>query len=170
MGRRSPESKSKKRAMQKVKRKLRYSQPSESGTMGTSEEAVGIDGDKAEDNDAVGEDMDVFEMNLDDSIQALQADQQEFSVQYLKDCRRKLLQKVTDYHKQLEDAKSMIVKLEYQKRQEIESIRMFYQNLMYAPTRSGRIIKASSTTSSAAVKIMKDLGLQYQYTGDAYIV
>ena len=97
-------------------------------------------------------------------------EQVEYSQDYLVDCRTKLIKKVTLYREQLEEAISNNARLTAKHRQEIESIRSFYKNLLHAPTRTGRIVKAACTTSNAAVKIMKELGLKYKYDGDSYYV
>ena len=119
---------------------------------------------------ACGEDMDVLEMSLEDSMKRLDPNSVHYSLEYLTDCRTKLIQKVAQYRQQLETSTSNNTKLIYKHRQEIERIRSFYQNLMHAPTRTGRIVKAACTTSHAAVKIMQELGLKYKYNADSYVV
>ncbi len=103
-------------------------------------------------------------------MKRLETNIQDYSPGYLIECREKLIGKVRKYRKQYEDAETENAKLVYKHRQDVERIRSFYQKLMYAPMRSGKIIKAASTTSSAAVEIMKELGLKYRYNGDTYIV
>ncbi len=106
-------------------------------------------------SDALGEDMNVFEMTVEDSMQCLETNVSHYSHGYLMECREKLVWKVKQYRKQCEDAVLQNTKLLYEHRQEIETIASFYQKLMSAPMQSGRIIKAASITSSAAVEIMK---------------
>ena len=58
---------------------------------------------------ACGEDMEVLEMSLEDSMKCLDPN----SVHYLTDCRTKLIQKVAQYRQQLETSTSNNTKLIY---------------------------------------------------------
>ena len=116
--------------------------------------------------------MDVLEMRIEDSMSHLDPnpEQVEYSQDYLVDCRIKLMKKVTLYREQLEEAISNHARFTAKHRQEIESIRSFYKNLLHAPTRTGKIVKVACTTSNVAVEIMEELGLKCKYDGDSYCV
>ena len=169
MGRRSPEGKKKKQACQKAKRKLCFStgsahSPSDDTSSAQPEET------ESTISDACGEDADIVEMNMEDALKRLEYNPGNYTQEYLTECGVKLMKKVTQYRKQLEDSKTDNIRLAYQHRQEIEHIRSFYRTLMHAPSTSARIVKAGLSTSDVATKLMKELGLKYKYDGDSYVV
>ncbi len=135
MGRRSPELKRVKRCKQKARRKLLFKDTSRPQDLPTehsnyqpqtdSEAPSGTD-------EAVGEDIGVFLMTLEDSIQRLDTNASDYSEEFLMECRDKLMQKVIKYHKQYESAVTENSRLIHNHRQEVERIRKFYQNLVYA--------------------------------------
>lgn len=172
MGRRSPQSKQDKRAKQKAKRKLVFKDKghesnSDSGeTVFPSNDSTDIQSDSTDkdvltEDSCLGEDIDVVEMNLEDALLELDEGHTEYSQQYLLECRQRLVHKVKHYRAALEEHQSEIAQLKYKHHQEIARIREFYMKLAYAPTRSGRMVKASLISSSVAAEIMKELGLQH---------
>ena len=123
-----------------------------SDEVATSESDVDIDKDEA----AYGEDVTALEMHLEDS---LRQEKEEYDYEYLLDCRKKLCRKVQYYHNRLEKSVSANIKQALEHRKELESVRTFYHNIAYARTRTGRIVKSSLMSSSAATAMMKQLGV-----------
>lgn len=118
------------------------------------------DGDLDLEVDCLGEDKDVFFMEVDDSITS--ADSSRYSYQYMWDCRRALMEKVSKYRSIIEKQKTAKVKTALQHRQEIERIRSFYQAMVYAPTRTSKIFKASKCSSNIAREVLDQVGLEYK--------
>ena len=164
---------------QKVKRQLVFSKTSNSTPdkvnsaadgCSSAELDVTVREDARSKEDIYGEDMDTLEMNIEDSIQVLSTDVQEYSLEYYKDCRKKLISKVDTYRGRLEKAYSQNAKLVHKHREEVDSIRSFYQSILHMPTRTGRIIKAAHGNSSAAREVLEQAGLNYKCDGDKYYV
>ena len=103
-------------------------------------------------------------MKTEDSLFQLECDEHKskYSYEYLLECREKLMQKVELYHGQLEEQSSKIARMTYEHKKQIKHIRTFYQDIAYAPTRTGRIVKAAHCSTSKAAQIMQELGLKYK--------
>ena len=102
----------------------------------------------------IGEDMDTLEMSIEDCIQQLSCDNSEYPHSYLLDCWKKLMSKVDDYRKRLEEAYTANSELVRKHRKELETVRSFYQSIIHLPTRAGRILKASHGKTSAARQLL----------------
>ena len=125
---------------------------------------------RSEHSNVIGEDIDTLEMNIEDCVQQLCSEYEEYPYSYLLDCRRKLMMKVDNYRKRLEQAYTQNSKLIYKHRKEVERIRAFYQSIVHLPTRAGRILKASQGKTSAARQVLEEFGLKYVFDGEKYIV
>ena len=112
----------------------------------------------------LGEDMDVALMKTDDCLIELEKDDQKstYTYEYLLDCREKLMKKVEQYREQIEEQSSKIACMVYEHKKQLKHIQSFYQGIAYAPTRTGRIVKAAHCSTSAAAEIMHELGLKYK--------
>lgn len=133
MGRPSPATKKRKRQRQKVCRKLKFADSrSESGQCNKYVVGRVLP-------DELGEDTDVVHMRLEDFYQQWE-DGNEFSANYLQECRQQLIQKVEEYRRTIEALKTEKAKVALQHRKEIEEIRKFYQHLAYGTSRSGGIV------------------------------
>ena len=115
-------------------------------------------------DNCLGEDADVVLMHAEDSLMELESDesQSKYSYEYLLECRQKLMCKVAEYRERIEEQSTETTQVACKHRQEIEHIRSFYQAIAYAPTRSGRMVKAARCSSSVAAEIMRELGLKYR--------
>ena len=108
-------------------------------------------------DDAIGEDVVAVEMRLEDMMREPTS---QYSPEYLYKCRKRLCEKVEYYRMKLEKSQSTIAKLVLKHREELESVRHFYQTIAYARTRTGAMIKTVAMNSPAAVTIMKELDRQ----------
>lgn len=88
--------------------------------------------------------------------------QSKYSYEYLMDCREKFMRKVAVYRERIEKLSAESTRVACKHRQEIEHIRSFYQAIAYAPTRSGKMVKAARCSSNVAAEIMQELGLEYR--------
>ena len=113
-------------------------------------------------NSCIGEDTDVVLMHTEDSLMDLDSDENaKYSYDYLLECRQKLMHKVAYYRARIEEQSTESAQVAYRHHKEIDQIRSFYQAIAYAPTRAGRMVKASICKSSVASQIMQELGLKY---------
>ena len=111
-----------------------------------------------------------MEMALEDLLKSVEDPRVQYTRAYLTERRAKLMEKITQYRQRLEDCKSNSARITYKHRQQLARIRSFYQNLLHAPTRGAKLVKAVRSTSDEAVKVMKELGLKYKYDGHSYVV
>ncbi len=100
------------------------------------------------DNEELGVDLDVVQMEIENPYQ------EQFSIEYLLSCRRKFMLKVNAYR---QDVRSQQAEAALKHKSQIDHIRSFYRTIAYATTRTGRIVKTSMQTSSAAASIMREL-------------
>ena len=172
MGRRSKASKSLRRRNQRAKKRLlkksneqaQVQEESLSEQQSASQEQHEDAAVHPDESDCLGEDRDVVLMEVEDSISSV--DESRYSYQYMWDCRKKLMAKVSEYRATIEEQKSKSVQVALQHRQEIERIRSFYQAMVYAPTRASKIFKASRCSTSTARQVLDQVGLEYR--NDAY--
>ena len=174
MGRRSPSAKRVKRLKQKVKRKLfakaqgcpaqKNAYPNIPAEEIPNNDTDNVRGSVSGTDTCLGEDVDVVTMRTEDSLKELDEEEYEYSYEYLLECRQKLMRKVEEYRVYVEELTSKEARLIHKHREEVERIRNFYQTIAYAPTRTGRIVKAARMNSSAAAEIMTELGLKYRST------
>ena len=92
--------------------------------------------------DAIGMDMDVLEMKLDDTLQQQTPEEYYSSEKYLHDCRARLIAKVEKYKIEVETLKSENIELQSKSRGDIEKMRLFYSNMFRS--RGGRILLQSN--------------------------
>ena len=113
------------------------------------------------DDDDYGIDSHVMEMKLDDGY--MESDQQagqdvpEYTTQYLLRCREQLMSKVSHYRKLLEEQEVIKKKMALENSQKIQNIRTFYQNIAYAPTRSGKLVRAALSKTPTAKEFLKEV-------------
>lgn len=170
MGKHSPESKRRQRKKQKVRRNLTFVQkcPGEcsndtatvSPELSTDSTVVSEDSDQVSYHDDRGEhthlgvDLDVVEMTLKDK---LMQDSEEYTHTYLKDCRKRLMLKVNSYRREIERLNAEKTSLIHAHKQQLDSVRSFYQNIAYGMSRTGRIVRTSIQTGKASTKMMEEL-------------
>ncbi len=65
--------------------------------------------------------------------------------------------KVNAYRQDVDRLQSQQAEAALKHKSQIDRIRSFYQTIAYATTRTGRIVKTSMQTSSAAASIMREL-------------
>ena len=160
MGRPSPERRKAKRAKQKARRKLFGSctalPTQESGDHDTSAKL-----------EAIGDvDIDHVEMCLYDSYRQL--DGEEYTREYLLNCRSKLMDKVQQYKKELNKSEEERVAMELAHKKELQRVRRFYEIIAFGQSRSGRMVRAAMGTTSAAKEIMDELRALYSVAADTY--
>lgn len=165
MGRRSPESKKRLRKRQKKKRLYNRQQQSHCGD--ASSDTIASESSDSHNNDVQTYDSrfllpsDLIEQqhaqffypSSDEETFGLDLDALEMtmppmendpdSLRYLLQCRQRLLSKVKKYKQNYEELKTENIKLKAKHREEIESIRSFYQNISFGLTRSGKIVRAA---------------------------
>ena len=116
-------------------------------------------------NGCLGEDEEVIDMEIEDALFNLDGytgkTERKYPMEYLSECREKLLSKVKKYRAKVEDQKSQNISMQYNHRKEIENIRTFYRGIAYAPTRSGRLVKQAQCSSKTAKELLDEFGLQY---------
>ena len=157
---RSLESKRQKRKKQKAKRKMKQKH-CQKDTEETAEETVSHESERDDvpthDNYCVknypelGVDYTAELMKFEDSLQ----EPGEYTHKYLVDCRIKLRLSLERCHKQLEDALSANSKQAFRHRQQIESIRSFYQTIAYGNCRGAQIVRAAMSRSPSAAEFLK---------------
>ena len=152
------------RKRQKAKRKLSFTRkaptcadnfPPSTGSFMDSPNEAAINTDD-EEIDALGVDLDVVEMTV------ANPDSEEFTYEYLQDCRKKLMLKVNAYRSELESLRLDKAKMAFKHRSQIDRIRSFYQTIAFATTRTGKIVKTAMESSSTAANIMKELESTYE--------
>ena len=180
MGRPSLQTKQRKRNRQKMNHKLQNPSPSTPKiweheqptpaveTLETDVNCVSIRKDMRDREDIFGEDLDTLEMNVEDCVQKLSLDSEEYTMDYLIECRKRLMTKVDNYRKRLEKAHSKNAEMAYKHRKELETIREFYQSIVHLPTRAGRILKCSLMKTPAAREVLEEAGLNYTYYYDGH--
>lgn len=100
-----------------------------------------------ETEDICGLDMDVLEMQLDDR----QTNNSNYeSIEYIQDCRKRLMEKVDTYKAELEKLRTKEIERNSEHRGEIERIRSFYKAISYGLNRGGRMVQKSLCASSNA--------------------
>ena len=104
--------------------------------------------------------MYLYMMEVEDSIASM--DGNRYSYHYMWDCRRNLMEKVSEYRAIIEKQKTARIETGLQHRQEIQRIRSFYQTMVYAPTRASKIFKSSKCSSSTAREVLDKVGLEYK--------
>ena len=165
---RSPQSKREKRRQQKVKRRLKFSSPpciSDKSNGSCSDYTADFEhtqdnaGDAEHDQvSALGVDLTAVEMKLEDTLKDTDS---EYSYEYLLECRKRLCRRLEDCRSQLEKALSINASQVFKHRQEIESIRHFYQTIAYASSRTGQLVRNAKSTSSVAATIFRELRVKY---------
>lgn len=119
MGRPSPLAKKRKRINQKVKRKVKFgSDPSNPGDCISVNNDTNITSTKQLVpilDDCLGEDSDTVMMQTEDKLLELEADQRQskHSYEYLLECRKTLMQKVTKYRAQVEKLTTESTQMSY---------------------------------------------------------
>ncbi len=153
MGKHSPRFKKAQRQRQKVKRKLNFKRTGSPKTVQSrdrnctpvperltdqaSTHCAELQTSDSEEVEALGVDLDVKEMKLADPYS------DEFSYDYLFECRQRLMSKITVYRNEVESLRSNEVQLIRKCRATIERIRSFYKRIAFATTRTGKLIKTS---------------------------
>ena len=169
MGKHSPQFKRSQRKRQKAKRKLKFGCNAESTTSTCVSDFLSTDSlpnspvetSDDEELDALGVDLDVVKMTFENPYK------DEFTNEYLQDCRRKLMQKVSAYRNKIESLKLQQSEAVRKHKAQLDRIRSFYQTIAFASTRTGKIVKTSLETSSTAASIMKEL--ESTYKGQQYL-
>ncbi len=96
----------------------------------------------------IDDDMDFVDMKLYDTYR--QIDGKPHSQEYLLKCRSKLTIKAQLYRQQTDHLQKEISRIELKHREQIERLRRFYETIAFGQSRSGKMVRAAMSTSSAA--------------------
>ena len=107
---------------------------------------------------ACGEDLVAMEMRLEDQ---LKKKDENYSYEYLIECRQRLCAQVEKYKNEVERLSSTLTEQSAQHRLQLDQVREFYRTIAYARNQSGTIVKKSLVQISPAANIMKELDAQY---------
>ena len=169
-GRQSLQSKRKKRKLQKARKRKKFSQPTQdifgistdstlpSEVMQTQCDVSSQPTEVHSSNMACGEDLVALEMRLEDH---LKKEGENYSYDYLIECRQRLCAQVEQYKNEVERLSSTLTEQSAQHRQQLDQVREFYRTIAYARNRSGTIVKKSLIHSSPAADLMRELDAQY---------